>query len=216
MQLSSILHNASGYGDDDHRHRHAGRRQTAGENRFQFHISKALPTLKLACVCLWRARDSKRHILPLHFSTCFFLEVVSAEIQESKKMTVIEDEKSTKKRSLIVDTEDEDEIVTIKEEDPISQSEEEKKDDQPEKKDKDPNSGIMFYLMSHHLWIFAIWLVPISIVYDVIWWIRARWTYWICRSNANLRHDEKVFMKKKRCWLKLNGGLVNTQLPKLY
>lgn len=106
-------------------------------------------------------------------------------------MTVKEEE-SMKKRSLVVDTEDEDEILTVKE-DPINDVVEEKNDDQPEKKkDKDPNSGIMFYLMTNHLWIFAIWLVPISIVYDVFWWLRARLTYLICRSNASLRHDEKV------------------------
>ncbi len=67
-----------------------------------------------------------------------------------------------------------------------------------EKKDKEketpenPNQGILYYLMAHHLWIFAIWLIPISLVYDIFWWFRTRWTYWMCRRHATLRHDDKV------------------------
>jgi hypothetical protein len=56
----------------------------------------------------------------------------------------------------------------------------------------DPNSGLLYYLMAHHLWIFAIPLVPISLGYDLFWWLRTRWTFWCCKSNANLRHDDKV------------------------
>ena len=38
-------------------------------------------------------------------------------------------------------------------------------DDPPESKDDD--DGLLFYMMDRHLWIFAIFLVPISLIYDV-------------------------------------------------
>ena len=94
----------------------------------------------------------------------------------------VKEEDVIKKRSIVVDTEDEEELL--------------EKSDQPkvDKEAKTPteNSGILFYLLAHHQWIFAIWLVPISIFYDIFWWVRARWNYVMCKRNANLRHDEKV------------------------
>ena len=57
---------------------------------------------------------------------------------------------------------------------------------------KNPNSGLLYYLMYNHLWIFAIWVVPISVIYDIFWWFRTRMSYWICKRNATSRHDEKV------------------------
>ena len=61
-----------------------------------------------------------------------------------------------------------------------------------EARKRDPNSGVMYYLVNNHLWIFAIWLVPISVLYDIFWWFRTRWTYWMFRRSVNCRHDEKV------------------------
>ena len=84
-----------------------------------------------------------------------------------------------KRRSLMEDTEDENEITV---------EEVKVKDDIKD----DPNSGVMYYLMNNHLWIFAIWLVPISLIYDIFWWARTRINFLVCSSNSNLRHDQKV------------------------
>lgn len=61
-----------------------------------------------------------------------------------------------------------------------------------EKEEENPNPGILHYLIANHLWLFAIWLVPISVLYDVYWWLHARFTYWFCRNNSHVRHDDKV------------------------
>ena len=86
------------------------------------------------------------------------------------------------KRSIAVDTEDEDEVG-------FKNGEVKKKDDKP------VNEGVLAYLLANHMWIFAIWLIPLSVFYDIFWWCRARFVYWLCRSNAHLRHDEKVIPK---------------------
>ena len=99
----------------------------------------------------------------------------------------VKEEVEIKKRSIIVDTEDEDEIL-VAHEDVHSDEENLSK----KSKEEDPNSGIIFYLLDNHMWIFAIWLIPISIFYDIFWWCQARWTYWMCKSNRHLIHDEKV------------------------
>jgi len=66
-------------------------------------------------------------------------------------------------------------------------------EDGSKKSDKnDPNSGFLFYLIDKHMWIFAIWLIPISLCYDIYWWFQVRWNYLMCKSNANRLHDEKV------------------------
>ena len=96
------------------------------------------------------------------------------------------EEENVKKRSIVEDTEDEDEINVVKENQALEETPKEKGNE------KDPNSGVLFYLMTNHLWIFAIWLVPISVIYDIFWWFRARWNYWMCKRTAHLRHDEKV------------------------
>ena len=82
-----------------------------------------------------------------------------------------------------MDTEDEEEICFKNE---CSNDGAMKKDDKP------INEGVLAYLLANHLWIFAIWLIPLSVFYDIFWWFRARFVYWLCRSNAHLRHDEKV------------------------
>ena len=56
----------------------------------------------------------------------------------------------------------------------------------------DPNSGFLFYLIDKHMWLFAIWLIPISLCYDIYWWFQVRWNYLMCKSNANRLHEEKV------------------------
>lgn len=47
-------------------------------------------------------------------------------------------------------------------------------------------------MLNNHQWVFAIWLIPISLCYDIFWWCRARIIYWLFRRNSNMRHDDKV------------------------
>ena len=101
----------------------------------------------------------------------------------------VKEELEIKKRSIIVDTEDEDDILVANEDDQTDDRNLSKKLE-PEK--EDPNSGIIYYLLDKHMWIFAIWLIPISIFYDIFWWCRARWTYWMCKSSIHRNHEEKV------------------------
>ena len=85
-----------------------------------------------------------------------------------------------KHRSIAVDTEDEDEPL-----DPTPENV-----SKPDK--EEPNQGVLFYLVNNHMWIFAIWLIPISVFYDILWWFRARINYWLSKRNTNLKHEDKV------------------------
>ena len=87
---------------------------------------------------------------------------------------------ATKQRSIAVETEDEDEPL-----DPTAENV-----SKPDK--EDPNQGILFYLVNNHMWIFAIWLIPISVFYDIFWWFRARLNYCLSKRNATLKHEDKV------------------------
>ena len=62
----------------------------------------------------------------------------------------------------------------------------------PTKKEYDPNQGVLYYLVNNHMWIFAIWLIPISVCYDIFWWFRTRLNYWLCKRNVSLKHEDKV------------------------
>ena len=59
-------------------------------------------------------------------------------------------------------------------------------------KNENPNKGVLYYLVHNHMWIFAIWLIPISVFYDILWWFRARINYWLSKRNTNLKHEDKV------------------------
>lgn len=96
----------------------------------------------------------------------------------------------TKKKSVYAESEAEEEIDLKNEE------------LKPEPRAGGPagGQGVMFYLMTYHMWIFAIWLIPLSVFYDIFWWFRARFNYWFRRSNAHLRHDEKVRLIIASSW----------------
>lgn len=98
---------------------------------------------------------------------------------------VVKEEDAIKKRSLIVDTEDEDGEIEFNVKADVPKDEAKKMED-------NPNPGVMAYLMANHQWLFAIWLIPFSVFYDIFWWFRTRFNYWFRRRTANLRHDEKV------------------------
>jgi len=55
-----------------------------------------------------------------------------------------------------------------------------------------PGKGLVHYLTTDMIWIFTVWVIPISVCYDIAWWFRTRWTYWISRRTSHLRHFEKV------------------------
>ena len=88
-----------------------------------------------------------------------------------------------KRRSVIEETEDEGEAF-VPDNDEITIA---KKDTE------NPNKGALFYMLNNHQWVFAIWLIPISLCYDLFWWCRARIFYWLFRRNSNLRLRKKQF-----------------------
>ena len=83
-----------------------------------------------------------------------------------------------KRRSVIEETEDESEAF-VPDDDHITIA---KKDET-----ENPNKGALFYMLNNHQWVFAIWLIPISLCYDIFWWCRARIIYWLFRRNSNMR-----------------------------
>ena len=107
----------------------------------------------------------------------------------------VKEEMSLKKRSLIVDTEDEDDFEKIGDE----KNSDVIQEDSSKQPVEEQSAGILFYILERHQWIFAIWLIPISICYDIFMWFRARWNYWTrnqiaydCKSFAKHIHKEKV------------------------
>ena len=54
----------------------------------------------------------------------------------------------------------------------------------------DANSGFLYYLMTNHMWIFAVIIVPISLVYDLYTYILIQLNFYLGASTA--KHDEKV------------------------
>ena len=99
----------------------------------------------------------------------------------------VKEEIQAKKRSIVVDTEDEEEETKH-----LTDSLENEKNPENPGIPENPNPGLLAYLMINHQWIFAIWLVPISVIYDIFLWFRTRVNFLMCRRNSNLRHDEKV------------------------
>lgn len=41
-----------------------------------------------------------------------------------------------------------------------------------------PNQGFLYYLMDRHMWIFTIFLVPISLIYDVYFKLYTLFNLW--------------------------------------
>ena len=70
------------------------------------------------------------------------------------------------------------------------------------------NTGIIHYVMVNHMWVFTIWLIPISILYDFLWWIHAKYTYWVNLRRPSIRHEAKVILPKMVKPLKLLRNIV--------
>ena len=104
-------------------------------------------------------------------------------------MTVKEELTTLKKRSLIVDTEDEDDFEKISDEKNSDVILDQDSSQQPV---EEQSSGILFYILERHQWVFAIWLIPISICYDIFMWFRARWNYW---TSNHLAYNGKAYAK---------------------
>lgn len=50
--------------------------------------------------------------------------------------------------------------------------------------------NLIDYIMTYHQWIFVIWIVPISVLYDCFWFIRTRLSYTL--TNTKGSHEERV------------------------
>jgi len=55
-----------------------------------------------------------------------------------------------------------------------------------------PNEGLLYYLMDKHMWIFTIFLVPVSLLYDVYFKMYTLFHLWKDSQKAFKDHDKKV------------------------
>ena len=46
------------------------------------------------------------------------------------------------------------------------------------------------WIVENHFWVFAIWVVPISLLFDVFYYICTRYNYFF--SKGSVKHAEKV------------------------
>ena len=68
--------------------------------------------------------------------------------------------------------------------------------------DPKPNDGLLYYIMDRHMWVFTIFLVPISLVYDIYFKIYLTINLWRDRHKASKQ------MKKQKVvvWRTLSSG----------
>lgn len=64
--------------------------------------------------------------------------------------------------------------------------------DKPEDPPKKANEGFLYYLMDRHMWIFTIFLVPISLVYDLYFKIYLLVSLLQDRQKVSLRLLKRV------------------------
>ena len=46
------------------------------------------------------------------------------------------------------------------------------------------------YVAKHHLWVFALLIIPVSLIYDCLWYVRLRISYLVSSGQKN--HDQRV------------------------
>ena len=64
---------------------------------------------------------------------------------------------------------------------------------------KRSNDGLLYYLMDRHMWIFTLFLVPISLIYDVYFKIYLLVNLWRDRQKVrNRKTNEQTERKKKK------------------
>ncbi|TRY79718.1 hypothetical protein TCAL_01985 [Tigriopus californicus] len=65
--------------------------------------------------------------------------------------------------------------------------------------------GLKEFLLGNR-WVLAVWLLPISFIYDLIWYVRSKYVFWA--GSAPKKHDERVkyVQKQVRDWQTLGKG----------
>ena len=71
-------------------------------------------------------------------------------------------------------------------------SRETEKTQNPPSYEKKRNGGILKYLIEHYPWVLTMWLIPLSVFYDMFSWVQTQVTYWANKKKSSLRHEAKV------------------------
>ena len=66
-------------------------------------------------------------------------------------------------------------------------------------------SSFLEFIIKHR-WLFAIFLLPISFVYDVYWYLRSKWVLFM--GSAPRKHQERLEFVQKQVldWQKIGNG----------
>ena len=51
-------------------------------------------------------------------------------------------------------------------------------------------SRFLDYVTQNHLWVFALMVIPVSLIYDFMWFVRLRLSYLFATGQKN--HEERV------------------------
>ena len=51
-------------------------------------------------------------------------------------------------------------------------------------------------LLFANRWVFSLWLLPVSFLYDLAWWLRSKYVLWT--GSAPAKHDERVKFVQKQ------------------
>ena len=58
--------------------------------------------------------------------------------------------------------------------------------------DPKPNDGFLYYVMDQHMWIFTIFLVPISLIYDIYFKVYLMINLWKDRQKVRKTRENKL------------------------
>ena len=76
-------------------------------------------------------------------------------------------------------------------------SRETEKTENPPCHEKRRNGGILKFLIEHYPWVLTMWLIPLSVFYDMYSWVQTQVTYWANQKKSSLRHEAKVLHNSK-------------------
>ena len=64
--------------------------------------------------------------------------------------------------------------------------------------DLKPNDGLLYYIMDQHMWVFTIFLVPISLVYDIYFKIYLTINLWRDRHKVIKQMEKQKVVVRRR------------------
>ncbi len=72
----------------------------------------------------------------------------------------------------------------------------------PRSTPKDPS--FLEHVIVHYRWVFVLFLLPVSLVYDVLYYARSSLVFWM--SSAPGRHPEKVAEVQRQVRARMDEG----------